>query len=165
MNKFFKIFAGGIILLASGPLTASAQSINSCTCLTPPVSNSQVLGQVVLASGQVSYSGANGFENATSGTQLVNGSELAIGENSTANISVGQGCALNVAPNSLVSVYETAGAGSDICVNVTNLAPQIPSETVTQSSTAAEGAAAILGVGLVVGGVIMLTGGDDGASN
>ena len=139
------------LILGSLAVSATAHAQNaSCTCNA--VSGSGALASNV--AGDVSYSSATGYIQLTDGTTVPVGSQILFGDGSSATISVGASCNLNVGGNSEVSLYQ---AGAEVCVEVSNLAVDAP----VQQAAVPGGPATVIGIAALAGGAVLVFDDDD----
>ena len=96
-----------------------AQDVYSgCSCVAAPGFNADVIGQVVFSNGEVLVNNVS----AASGQTLAANSEIIVGEGS-ATFNLGVGCSNAVGANTIVSVSQPAGPGTDLCVRISNMEP------------------------------------------
>ncbi len=167
-NRIAKMALCGL-MLSTYPASAQTVTPNDCTCVTELLAASgKALGNITGLNGDVLYSAASGYEIATIGTLLTSGSQIAVGKNAWANISVGSSCNLRISENSEATISQLSDRGGEICVRVSE--PQIDAALDTVASTQAPPniLPLIIVGGVVVGGTVtyaVVTGGDDSASN
>jgi len=138
----------------------------NCTCVTAPnAASTAALGNILLSNGDVLYTGADGFEPAVPGAPLVSGSQISVGIESSANISVGSTCILSIFAGSEVSISQPSGAGGDICVQVSEPEVAVIEPTTPPPAPAANNLLPLLVIGGGIGAAVALGGGDDSASN
>lgn len=137
--------AAAIIGMAA-PTDAIAQAAGDCACVVPIDPDGQPVGLMTGASGQVQISQAAGFAAGSAGTALLPGTQIIVGPQSSASISVGASCSLQIQQNSNVVLEALNG---EICVRVRDLAGETAG---TSNNNVAVG---VLGLG-AVGGVIAL---------
>jgi len=113
MRLFLKV-----ALSVFGVTALSGYSANAadCTCVTDP-SNGNV-GSITRVSGTVNYTGAAGTGAASAGSILVDGSEMTTGVASSAHISVGLTCDMDIRSGRLVTITLPEELKGKICVNV-----------------------------------------------
>ena len=151
--KIVNLSLASALALGSFAVSTTAHAQNaSCTCTA--VSGSGALASNV--AGDVSYSSATGYSRLTDGTSVPVGSQILFGDGSSATISVGASCNLNVGGNSEVSLYD---AGAEVCVEVSNLAVDAPVQEATTPTVG--GPAAAIGIAALVGGAVLLFDDDD----
>lgn len=105
--KIVNLIAAAALGVATIPATAFAQ--DGCTCTTPAPAAGPV-GSIVSASGAVSAGGAA----AGAGDPIANGTEIQVGDASSAQISVGS-CALTMGANSVIRVSSLANG--NLCLS------------------------------------------------
>jgi hypothetical protein len=83
----------GLSLVGAPNAYAASNAVSSgfsdCACVAAPVASSATLGKILGSTGDVLYSGASGYQKGKSGSPLLSGSEISVGENASAQISVG----------------------------------------------------------------------------
>tara|TARA_R110000751_G_scaffold172928_3_gene279353 strand:- start:68562 stop:69314 length:753 start_codon:yes stop_codon:yes gene_type:complete len=94
---------------------AQSQSLDDCSCLVPASVSGQPVGSIVAIDGRVQVSGATGFSDSKVGTMLNGGSRIIVGPRSSASLSLGDKCPLQVSANQDV-VLDPVDA--KICVRV-----------------------------------------------
>lgn len=112
IGKRTTLAAFAAVALGSMPTTGFAQE---CSC----VANAGSAGRIVSASGSVMTNGATGFQQASAGSPIGAGSEISVGANSAADISIGS-CALSLGENTVTRL--SALANRNICVAGQNTA-------------------------------------------
>ncbi len=133
--------------MAFGGMAQSAP----CSCVSGLAASNTIVGTIVKTSGDVFYSGENGYVQAKAGAKLVTGSQVSVGANSSANLLVGATCKVNVPANSEVSILAPKAGADELCVRVSSLA-ETPQEG--SSTQAVGGVGFSVMAGLVVGGAV-----------
>ena len=123
LSKEFGLVASALVMgLTSYSTGAFAQDAYSgCTCISAPISYSGGVGQIVLSNGDVLVNNAG----ASSGQILASSSEIIVGDGS-ASYNIGAGCSNAVGANTIVTISQPAGPGSDLCVRVSSIDPVSP---------------------------------------
>ena len=112
-NRFFGIVTvSASILVAQSSVGRAQDAYSECTCVTSPVSHSGGIGQIVSSSGEVLVNNAS----VSSGQVLASNSEILVGEGS-ATYRVGSSCFDRVGANTVISISQPAGPGSNLCVS------------------------------------------------
>jgi len=104
---------------ASMPLQGSAiaqDDYSGCSCISAPSSQVGGIGQIVASSGEVLV---NNVQTAA-GQILPASSEIMVGVGSV-SYTVGSSCSNGVSNNTLVSISQPAGPGSNLCVKVSSI--------------------------------------------
>lgn len=96
------------------PISAKAQS--DCTCLIGAPTPGSALGSFSAANGDVFKTGSSGLEGAKAGTEINVGDVISTGASSSANVSLGRGCALALGASAQVTITPV---GDNICVRLT----------------------------------------------
>jgi hypothetical protein len=147
MNFTTKAALAGILGLSSiGPALAD----DPCTCAT--AYKGDPIGSIRHVSGDVMVSQTAGFGAAKAGEGLNFGSRVVVGSKGSASVHIGD-CALDVPANSSLDVSQVE---NNICLRV-----QGPGQSAGGTSSGLGLPAAIIGGGLLVGGVIAATQNDD----
>ena len=94
---------------------AQSQSLDDCSCLVPAGAAGQPIGSIVAVDGHVQISGATGFSDSKVGTMLSGGSRVIVGPRSSASLSLGDKCPLQVSANQDVALDPV---NAKICVRV-----------------------------------------------
>ncbi|MDF2369191.1 MAG: hypothetical protein P1V21_00185 [Rhizobiaceae bacterium] len=94
---------------------AQSQSLADCSCLVPAGAAGQPIGSIVAVNGRVQVSGATGFSDSKVGTMLSGGSRVIVGPRSSASLSLGDKCPLQVSANQDVALDPV---NAKICVRV-----------------------------------------------
>jgi hypothetical protein len=151
------------IFLSSHPANSQDVELSDCSCVTEPIeSSTDALGNITSLSGDVLYSAASGFEKAAIGAPLISGSQITVGINAAANISVGSSCNLPIPASSDASISQLSGPGTTICVKISDdpqavvAAPTSPVITPILSA---------LVTGGIVGTIVIISEGEDSSSN
>ena len=98
------------------PEQAAAQGAARCACVLPsPAGPASAIGSITSASGRVLLSDASGFRSAGTGASLFPGSHVIVGPAGSAGVSLGAGCALNLAANAELQIVRTSG---NLCVRM-----------------------------------------------
>lgn len=137
----------GIAMMASGmtvPTVAFAQA--DCACIVPAGPDGLPTGSITGASGQVQVSQTTGFAPGGAGSPLQVGSQVIVGPQSSASISVGGSCNLQIQQNSDVVLEALDG---DICVRVSDSSGQ------TAGGPNNNAVGVVLGLG-AIGGIVAL---------
>jgi hypothetical protein len=156
MNKISYLILSGL-LFSLQPAYAQDVALDDCTCITESTdSTTLTLGNISSSIGNVLYSSDTGFERAIPGVQLVSGSQITVGINAAAVISVGVTCNLPIPANSEVAITQPAGPGGKICVKVSTdpVVAATPSPLIPA-----------LAIGGIIGIDLVFGGGNDPASN
>lgn len=111
--KIVTVVSAAALVAVSMPVSSFASEAVPCSCLTAGPSAGQV-GNVVSAKGNVLTNGAKDFVAVKQGTPVSIGSEISVGADSAAQISVGT-CGLSLAPGSVTRI--SAQEGGNICVS------------------------------------------------
>lgn len=151
---FLSIFA-----FITSPITAYSAQKN-CTCKTAAMSAGSSVGTIVKTSGKVIYTGRSGFIAAKPGSKLVAGSQVSTGAGASADISLGAACAVSVPENSDVAVVPVDSTSGNICLEINS---QYGHEVVPVATVSPIIPIAVLG--LAAGGVLLISGGNNSASN
>ncbi len=163
LKDTYRVLAIGVAVAVIGinaPTSAYAQGAGDCACVVPAALNGQPIGSITGVSGQVQVSQAAGFGAGGAGTPLQLGTQIIVGPLSSALISVGASCSLQIQQNTDVVID---ALNSDICVRVKDFAGETAgaSNTVTEVEVFGIGigtgaiAVGVAGVG-AVGGVVTL---------
>jgi len=102
--------APGLVVLPAAAQDRSEQ----CACIVAPVADPAAAGSVVTANGDVFLAGPDGLLIVGAGAPLPADAQMSTGPLSTASISVGDGCELEIGPSTAVSVLEQADG--NLCV-------------------------------------------------
>lgn len=157
------MISGKIFNTALAALMASTVAAQACECRVPAGSAAGPIGQIVSAGGEVLASTPAGLELAAAGTDLYSGSQIIVGNDSAANISVGATCHLPLEANSETTIANTDG---ELCVRVSKAAQVISEEqTFGQTSQVTPPIVPLLVIGGTAAAVIAFGGGDDGGSD
>lgn len=95
------------------PAVAQSQS-GQCACVVAPVADPAAAGSVVSADGDVFLAGPDGLMIVGAGALLPVDGQMSTGPLSTASISVGDNCELEIGPSTAVTVAEQADG--NLCV-------------------------------------------------
>ena len=148
-----------------GTVTASEFS-NKCSCVTSPTFSSNAIGKINSVNGDVLYTAAKGYQKGESGSTFVSNAQISVGEDSSARISVGATCKLNIPSNSIVTFQQSLDSTGSICVKVSSLFDT--STGLVQSGSSTQTGATvpwvIVGGAVAFGAVIIVTGGSKPAS-
>jgi len=147
MRSLCKTLMMGIAMMASGmtvPTVAFAQA--DCACIVPAGPDGLPTGSITGASGQVQVSQTTGFAPGGAGSPLQVGSQVIVGPQSSASISVGGSCNLQIQQNSDVVLEALDG---DICVRVSDSSGQ------TAGGPNNNAVGVVLGLG-AIGGIVAL---------
>ena len=133
-------------------------SFAECACTTTVPDTEDTVGKITYSKGEVLYSGKFGFSNAKSGSKLYTGSQVSTGFASSASVTAGEDCELDVPENSELSIMPVDGVENDICLEITSEYRQfLPILAISQ----------LVPVSIVAGdaGIILaVSGGDNAAS-
>lgn len=151
-RKFSSIFAGALALsqLSSA---AYAQTPASCACTGSVASIEGTVGEIISARGEVLVLQSSGYVPAAPGTPLSSRSQIMLGPDAAASLSVGSDCRLNVAGNRDIRLSPVPDG---ICVAVNN-----PVVVPMRGSNRGQLILGVVGA-LAVGGVVAIAVGSDG---
>jgi len=113
---------------------AQSQSLDDCSCLVPAGSAGQPIGSIVAVDGHVQISGATGFSDSKVGTMLSGGNRIIVGPRSSASLSLGDKCPLQVSANQDVSLDPV---NAKICVRVLDQTTMADVELTPMEATSA----------------------------
>lgn len=128
MNKQIAVLNGlrlGTCTLAIVGFMSAANAQENCSCLLPTAAAGTQIGTLQSVDGNVRVSLPSGYGAAAQGTPLYQNSRVLVGPNSTAALSLGQGCEITAAQNSTVEIVPQASA---ICVAMTGDAALAPAQ-------------------------------------
>lgn len=94
---------------------AQLQALDDCSCLVPAGAVGQPIGSIVAVDGRVQVSGVTGFADSKAGTMLSGGNRVIVGPRSSASLSLGDKCPLQVSANQDVALDPV---NAKICVRV-----------------------------------------------
>lgn len=149
LKSIHRVLAVSATVAAIGivaPAGALAQTAGDCACVVPAGPDGQPIGSITGAAGQVQVSQAAGFGSGGAGTPLQLGTQIIVGPQSSASISVGTSCNLQIQQNSDVVLEALNG---DICVRVSDTAGQ------TAGTPNNNAVGVVLGLG-AIGGIVAL---------
>ncbi len=132
---------------------AFADDFSNCACVSKASASSAAIGSITNLNGDVLYTGTSGYAQAQSGAPLVAGSQVSVGYNSAAVISVGTSCKLKVEANSIASVMQPKGTGGNICVRIARM--KVPPVGFVQEGSSTQGGPALGTPQLVMGGLVV----------
>ena len=141
-----------IATVFNGAMAASgfAGETKNCACETAPLAGNSTIGSILQSSGEVLFTSAAGYSEAKSGSNLVVGSQVSVGNGASAKISVGSSCKLKVPANSIATILQPQGAGSRICVKVASVLGS--DSTAVQEGVSTQQGNTIGGPSLILGG-------------
>ena len=148
-----KIAIAVVATVFNGAMAVNGFAANELTkfaCAVGTVSSSGVIGKIIQSSGDVLYSGATGYSEAKAGAKLVSGSQISVGNGSSAKISVGSNCNLPIGENSIATLNQPNGASGDILVSIENALS--PASNAVQEGLSTQAGAGV-GLGFAGGGI------------
>lgn len=154
-----RMVALAAIVLGSMPTVGFAQDATGCSC----VASAGSAGRVVSAQGSVMTNGASGFQQASAGSPIGAGSEISVGANSSADISIGS-CALSLGPNTVARLSTLANRNICVAGQNTAMAPEAGAGGGVAGSSSFVPAGMFLGLGAGAGALALIGQGDDPVS-
>jgi hypothetical protein len=142
-TRFVGVVAVAVVAQASVIAPAAAQNADNCVCIV----GAGTVGKVTSASGPVTLNGKTGPVDAIVEAPLSVGSVLRTGTAGSAGAMVGEGCNVNIAALSQMSIV--ALDANRMCVRLTGKAPGMPIPATTM---------AVVGGGVALGGGVVLLG-------
>jgi hypothetical protein len=109
----FASMTAGIVSLTSGE--AFAQSAGACSCLVAVPTSGGAIGQLTRIQGDVQMSQAGGYEGLKADAPVYPGARIMTGLQSSASLSVGANCALDIPANVTVKIDPAEGG---MCVSI-----------------------------------------------
>ena len=111
----FTLAASMVLASVTAPAWATEDDGIGCACRLANVSAPGPVGAIEESFGEVLTSAKAGLIQAQAGTPLVKGSQVVVGPNSTARLSLGSECSVGVLNNSEAVVVQE---GQDICLRI-----------------------------------------------
>lgn len=139
--------AGLAAMVAS---SAVAQNASACSCLVPAAETGSIIGQLTRVQGNVQMSQAAGYADVRAGAVIPAGARIMTGSQSSASLSVGADCALDMPANATVRIDPTQGG---MCVSL-----EAPQAALTPASTGPDLTPVLLGGGAVGGAAALILG-------
>jgi hypothetical protein len=126
------LLVGTFLALTAGVSFAAAQEAPTCACAVPMTVGSAPLGSLTDVNGNVMVTQAAGYVAAQEGAGLQAGSRVVLGADASATLRVGQGCTLDLLPNSSATLL---AMDQQLCVQVATPQTTAGSSTMVSPQT------------------------------